>query len=427
MKLFIDRVKIFVKGGDGGSGVVSFRREKYVPYGGPDGGDGGKGGSVILEVDRGLRTLLDFRYRQHIKAQRGEHGQGGNKKGQNGKDIIVKVPPGTQVINSENDELLIDLLNPGQKAIVAKGGRGGRGNASFVSTRRQTPTLSEKGEPAQEAWLKLELKVVADVGLIGFPNAGKSTLLSRISEAKPKIASYPFTTLSPNLGMVRLEEGISFVVADIPGLIEGAHKGVGLGHEFLRHVERTRVLLHLIDTASTEGRDPLDDYTKINEELRKYSSNLAEKPQVVVSNKMDIPEAEKNLSKLREAMPEERVFPVSAVTGAGIKELLFHTASILKEFIEEEVEPVEEEVFHVVYSHKKADDFTIRNENGVYIITGAGIERLLAMTDFNNPEAVGRLQRTFAKSGIEKELKEKGAKPGDTVRVRDYEFEYHEE
>jgi GTPase len=425
MKLFIDRVKIFVKGGDGGNGVASFRREKYVPHGGPDGGDGGKGGNVVLEVDRGLRTLLDFRYRQHLKAPRGGHGQGKKKKGQDGEDIIVKVPPGTQVFDAEEGRLLADLVRPGQRAVVARGGRGGRGNPHFTSARRQAPRLAENGEPGEEAVLRLELKMMADVGLVGFPNAGKSTFLSRISAAKPKIAPYPFTTLSPNLGVVKVGE-IDFVVADIPGLIEGAHKGVGLGHEFLRHVERTKVLLHLLDTAGTEGRNPLEDYLKISHELRQYSSALAQKRQIVAANKMDLPTASDNLQLLQANLPDEKIFPISAITGEGVKELLYHTAAVFREVMQKEAPEVEEEVIHITYRPKE-ESFSVHSEDGFFVVRGTVIERLVAMTDFNNPEAVHKLQRSFVKSGIEKELKKQGIKEGDAVHVGGLEFNYREE
>ena len=425
--MFIDRVKIYVKGGAGGNGVVSFRREKYVPLGGPDGGDGGRGGSVILQVDEGLRTLLDFRYRQHIKAPRGEHGQGKRRRGRDGEDITVKVPPGTQVYDAGEEgeaRLLADLVRPGQKAVVARGGRGGRGNAQFTSTRRQAPRLAEKGEPGEEAWLRLELKVVADVGLIGFPNAGKSTLLSRISAAKPKIAPYPFTTLSPNLGMVKVGE-TDFAAADIPGLIEGAHKGVGLGHEFLRHVERTKLLLHLVDLAGTEGRDPVQDYLKIREELDLYSPELAAKPEILVANKVDLPEAAAHLQQLQDRLPDMIIFPISAVTGQGIQDLLYQTAARIQELRAAEAPVPEDEVVQVDYAPRE-ERFSVHNDAGLFVVRGTAIERLVAMTDFENPEALRRLQRAFQKSGIEKELKKQGIQEGDSVQVAGFEFEYRE-
>ena len=423
--MFIDRVKIFVKGGDGGNGVVSFRREKYVPHGGPDGGDGGRGGNVVLQADEGLRTLLDFRYRQHIKAPRGEHGQGKKRRGRDGKDTVVKVPPGTQVYDAGNQgeqRLLADLVRPGQQALVARGGRGGRGNAQFATTRRQAPRLAEKGEPGEENWLRLELKLVADVGLIGFPNAGKSTLLSRISAARPKIADYPFTTLTPSLGVVKIGEK-DFVAADIPGLIEGAHKGVGLGHEFLRHVERTKVLIHVVDLAGVEGREPLRDYQKIREELHLYSPELSDKPEIIAGNKLDLPGTEENIKMLREGLPARDLYPISAVTGQGVKELLYHTAALLEDMRTGEEEEDGEEVIEVVYTPRE-DSFSIHSEAGFFVVRGKAIERLVVMTDMDSPEGVQRLQRVFRKSGIEKELRKRGIQEGDSVRIGTFEFTY---
>ncbi len=424
--MFIDSVKILVKGGDGGNGVVSFRREKYVSHGGPDGGEGGRGGSVVLEADQNLRTLLDFRYRQQVKAPRGAHGQGKNSKGHVGQDIIVKVPLGTQIYEVEKGDLLADLVQSGQRVVVARGGQGGMGNTHFSNARCRAPRIAEKGEPGEEVNLLLELKVVADIGLVGFPNAGKSTLLSRISQAKPKIASYPFTTLQPNLGVVRLEEGIDFVVADIPGLIEGAHLGVGLGHEFLKHVERTKVLLHMVDIAATEGRDPRDDYQKIKEELFRYSSHLSKKPQIVAANKCELPSAVENLSALQELLNEEKVYAISAVTGEGVKELLYQVAKLLRDTVaREKIVSPEKEVLHIRYTAPEKG-FTVQKEEGVFIVKGRGLEKLAAMTDIESSEALQRLQRVFNKAGLEKELKRQGVKSGDTVRVGTYEFEYQD-
>lgn len=424
--MFIDSVKILVKGGDGGNGAASFRREKYVSHGGPDGGEGGRGGSVVLEADQNLRTLLDFRYRQQIKASRGGHGQGKNCKGQVGQDTIVKVPLGTQIYEVEKGDLLADLVQSGQRVTVARGGQGGMGNTHFANARCRAPRIAEKGEPGEKVNLLLELKVVADIGLVGFPNAGKSTLLSRISQAKPKIAPYPFTTLQPNLGVVRLEEGLDFVVADIPGLIEGAHLGVGLGHEFLKHLERTKVLLHLVDVAATEGRDPRDDYQKIKEELFRYSSDLAKKPQIVVANKCDLPVAIENLVALKELLNEEKVYPISAVTGEGIKELLYRAAKLLRDTVaKENITSSEKEVFHIKYTAPEKG-FTVEKKEGVFIVKGRGLEKLVAMTDIENSEALQRLQRVFNKTGLDKELKNQGVKSGDAVCVGAYEFEYQD-
>ncbi len=329
--MFVDTARIYVKAGDGGHGCIAFRREKYVPRGGPAGGDGGRGGDVILVVDHNIQTLMDFRYQRHFKAERGEHGMGDKKHGANAEDIRIKVPPGTVVKDAETGEVLADLTEPGQEVVVARGGRGGRGNARFKSSTNQAPQFAEDGKPGEERWLELELKLLADVGLVGFPNAGKSTLLSRVSAAKPKVASYPFTTLIPNLGVVEHGEQ-SWVMADIPGLIEGAHQGVGLGHEFLRHIERTRVLLHVVDVAGTEGRDPVDDFLKINEELGFYDERLTKLPQIVAANKIDIPAGEENLPRFHEAVQKKgfKVFPISATTGQGIDALLAAIAETLR-------------------------------------------------------------------------------------------------
>ncbi len=330
--MFVDRAKINVKGGDGGNGCVAFRREKFVPRGGPSGGDGGHGGSVILVVDPGLRTLMDFKHRIHFKAGRGQHGQGSNMTGSDGADLFVRVPPGT-IVQDDKGVILADLTEEGQRFVAARGGKGGRGNARFATPTRQAPRIAEPGEPGEERWIVLELKVLADAGIVGFPNAGKSTLLSRVTSARPKIADYAFTTLSPNLGVVRLPGGDSFVLADIPGLIEGAHEGKGLGHEFLRHVERTRVLIHMIDVAGTEGRDPLEDFAIVNRELELYNTSLARLPQVVALNKIDLPAGRENAPRVRAGIEKtgNPVFAVSAVTGEGIREMLFKVADILRQ------------------------------------------------------------------------------------------------
>jgi len=329
--MFVDRAKINVKGGDGGDGCVSFRREKFIPRGGPNGGDGGRGGSILLVVDPSLRTLMDFRYKVHFKAKKGRHGQGSNMTGADGGDLLVKVPPGT-VVKDENGGVLADLTGEGETLVVARGGRGGRGNARFATATRQAPRIAERGEPGEERWIVLELKLLADVGIIGFPNAGKSTLLSSVTKARPKIADYAFTTLSPNLGVVDLDGVDSFVLADIPGLIEGAHEGKGLGHDFLRHVERTRVLIHVIDIAATEGRDPLSDFHIVNRELESYNPSLANLPQIVAMNKADLPQAEKNAPRVRAALEGAgfTVFGISAVTGRGLRELMFSVHEVLR-------------------------------------------------------------------------------------------------
>ncbi|MDA8096722.1 MAG: GTPase ObgE [Clostridia bacterium] len=420
--MFYDYAKINLKAGDGGNGCVAFRREKYVPFGGPSGGDGGRGGDIILRADEGLRTLVDFRYRRHYKAERGQHGMGKNMHGKGGEDLIVRVPIGTTVRRVDGQRVLADLIRHGQEALVARGGRGGRGNARFATATHKAPKFAEKGEPGEELWVELELKLLADVGLVGFPNTGKSTIISRISAARPKIADYPFTTIQPNLGVVRLDEGTSFVVADIPGLIEGAHEGTGLGHRFLRHVERNRLLIHVVDVAGTEGRDPVEDFKVINRELERYSPALATRPQIVAANKMDQPDAADNLERLRASIGTEyEVFPVSALTGEGLQSLMYRTAALLETIPEPEPwEPEEEDV------DTYEPPFTVRMVDDYYVVSGKDIERVVAMTDLDNPEALFRLQQTILKMGLEDALKAEGIKEGDTVVIGNFEFEYAE-
>lgn len=336
--MFVDKAKIYVKGGDGGDGLVAFRREKYVPEGGPAGGDGGKGGDVIFRVDEGLRTLMDFRYQRHFKAQRGEKGRNKSQHGANAENMIVRVPPGTVVIDDDSQEVIADLTRHGQQIVVARGEQGGRGNIRFATPSNPAPELAEHGEEGQERWVVLELKVMADVGLVGFPSVGKSTLLSVVSAAKPKIGAYHFTTITPNLGVVEVGDGRSFVMADLPGLIEGAHEGVGLGHEFLRHVERTRLIVHVVDMAGSEGRDPFDDWQKINDELRQYNADLEKRPQIVAANKMDMPEAAEYLERFREEVAKVRgdleIMPISSLTRQGIQELLYRVSDLLDQIPE---------------------------------------------------------------------------------------------
>ncbi|MDW7673889.1 MAG: GTPase ObgE [Bacillota bacterium] len=420
--MFYDQAKIYVKGGDGGNGMVAFRREKYVPEGGPSGGDGGKGGNVIITTDPGLKTLVDFKYKRHYKADRGEHGQSKNCHGKSAGDLIIKVPLGTIVKDADTDEILADLVAEEQSYSVVKGGRGGRGNTRFTSAQNRVPTLAENGEPGEEKWVQLELKLLADVGLVGFPNAGKSTLIGRISAAKPKIGDYPFTTITPNLGVVSVGEGNSFVVADIPGLIEGAHTGVGLGHEFLRHVERTRLLLHIVDIAGTEGRDPVDDINIINSELQKYDERLAKRPQLLVANKIDVPGTEENIAKVQAAFPEQQLYAISAATGQGVDQLINEVAKLLETLVEEEPVIEEEEVRHVAFTDAP-ERFTIDVEDGVYIVSGKEIERHFAMTNFDNEASVRRFQNIIKVMGIEDALREAGAKEGDVVRIKDLEFD----
>ena len=414
-----------MKGGDGGNGIVSWRREKYVPRGGPAGGDGGRGGNVILVVSEGLRTLLDFKYQRHFKAERGEYGGTSNRHGANASDLVVKVPPGTVVRDDDTSEVLGDLIEPGQHLVVARGGRGGRGNASFLSNANRAPSFAEKGEPGQERWISLELKVVADVGLVGYPNAGKSTFLSRVSAAQPKIANYPFTTLTPNLGVVAAGEGRSFVLADIPGLIEGAHQGTGLGHEFLRHVERTRLLLHVLDTAGTDGRDPLADFEDINKELALHDPALASRPQLVVCNKMDLPEARERFPRLAEEIVNRgyEVFAISGATGEGMDRVIYRAADLLDEMGPPPV-TTESTAEEQVFRPRPSREHHIDVQEGVFVVSGEDLERLAAMTDWRNDEAVRRFNRVLQRRGIEDELRAMGAKDGDTVRVRDVELEF---
>ncbi|CAM4337870.1 GTPase ObgE [Paenibacillus macerans] len=431
--MFVDKAKIYVKGGDGGDGIVAFRREKYVPEGGPAGGDGGKGGDVIFRVDEGLRTLMDFRYQRHFKAQRGEKGRNKSQHGANAENMIVRVPPGTVVIDDDTQEVLADLTRHGQQIIVARGGRGGRGNIRFATPNNPAPELAEHGEEGEERWVVLELKVMADVGLVGFPSVGKSTLLSVVSAAKPKIGAYHFTTIAPNLGVVEVGEGRSFVMADLPGLIEGAHEGVGLGHEFLRHVERTRLIVHVVDMAGSEGRDPFDDWQKINDELRQYNADLEHRPQIVAANKMDMPESAENLEKFRKQVSEVRgdleIMPISSLTRQGVQELVYRAADLLDQIPEapaiEEVTELEE---RKIYKLDKREDegFTIRRENETFIVESVKIERMMKRMQLNSHDAILKLARTLRHMGVDEELRKRGAKDGTPVRIGDFEFEFVE-
>ncbi|KEQ22566.1 GTPase ObgE [Paenibacillus tyrfis] len=432
--MFVDKAKIYVKGGDGGDGLVAFRREKYVPEGGPAGGDGGDGGDVIFRVDEGLRTLVDFRYQKHFKAQRGEKGRNKSQHGANADDMIVRVPPGTVVINDDTQEIIADLTRHGQQVIVAKGGRGGRGNTRFATPNNPAPEIAENGEEGVERWVVLELKVMADVGLVGFPSVGKSTLLSVVSGAKPKIGAYHFTTLTPNLGVVDVGDGRSFVMADLPGLIEGAHEGVGLGHEFLRHVERTRIIVHVVDMAATEGRDPFEDWVKINDELKLYNAKLEERPQIVAANKMDMPDAEEQLAefkrRLAEIGKELDIYPISALSRTGVQELLYKVADKLETIpdmpmVEELVELSERKVYRL--ETEEDEDFTIRRENDVFVVDSPSIEKLIKRTNFSTHESVMRFARILRKKGVDQALRERGAKDGQTIRIGDFEFEFVEQ
>ncbi|EPY12810.1 MULTISPECIES: GTPase ObgE [Paenibacillus] len=433
--MFVDKTRIYVKGGDGGDGIVSYRREKYVPMGGPAGGDGGHGGDVIFRVDEGLRTLVDFRYQKHFKADRGEKGRNKSRHGANAEDMIVRVPPGTVVIDDDTKEVIADLTRQGQEVVIAKGGRGGRGNIRFATANNPAPELAEHGEEGQERWVILELKVMADVGLVGFPSVGKSTLLSVVSAAQPKIGAYHFTTITPNLGMVDVGEGRSFVMADLPGLIEGAHTGIGLGHEFLRHVERTRIIVHVVDMAGMEGRDPFDDWVKINEELKLYNEKLSERPQIIAANKMDMPEAEENLAVFREKVREMtgsdiEIMPISSLTRQGIQELLYRAMELLEQLPDApEVEAVAEVDERKIYRFEKTrhdSEFTIRRENDTFVVESEAVENMLKRMQMNSHDAILRFARTLRHMGIDEALRKRGAVDGTIVRIADFEFEFVE-
>ena len=420
--MFVDYAKINVKAGDGGNGVVAFRREKYVPMGGPAGGDGGRGGSIVIQADEGLSTLMDFKYRSHFKAERGKHGQGKHMHGAGGQDIIIRVPAGTVIKDDASEEVSADLTNHGQTVVVARGGRGGRGNARFATAANKAPSVAENGEPGEEKWIRLELKLLADIGLVGLPNAGKSTLIANVSAARPKIADYPFTTLVPNLGVVRLKNGESFVLADIPGLIAGAHQGAGLGHRFLRHIERTRVLIFVLDTAQTESQNVLKDYYTLRDELEKFSADLAAKPYLIAANKMDLPEARQNIAALQEEFADQLVM-ISAATGQGTEELMIKACQLLASLPQEETIAGDEVVLR---KFEEEPPFIIEFINGVFEVSGKRIEKLVAMTNFSTDEGLERFQRTIAQMGLEEALRQEGIKAGQTVKIKDLEFEYSE-
>jgi len=422
--MFIDSARIFIKAGNGGNGAVSFRREKYVPAGGPDGGDGGDGGNVVFVVDENVRTLADLRYKRHYRAESGQDGGSSNRTGKSGEDLVIKVPPGTIIKDEKSSRVIADLTEAGQSVIAAKGGRGGKGNQHFATSTRQVPNFAKSGEPGEERWVVLELRLLADVGLIGYPNVGKSTILSVVSSARPKIANYHFTTIEPNLGVVWLGEGKSFTLADIPGLIEGAHKGIGLGHEFLKHIERTRVLIHVVDVSGIEGRDPLKDFEVINRELEEYNPELAKKPQVVAANKTDITGALENYEGLKKVLEERgiKVFPISAASNKGLKELMGYVEKMLDELPRSA--PLAESTEEVVYTAEEEEPFTITRENDVYVVTGNSVRKLVASTNFDDTESLRYFQRAIKKMGLIEALEEKGIKEGDTVRLYDFEFEY---
>ena len=423
--MFVDEVKLKVIAGSGGDGCTAFRREKFVPNGGPNGGNGGKGSNIIFTVDKGLRTLLDLKYQKEIKGKRGEHGSGKNQFGKNAEDIIIKVPEGTTVTDIDTGVVIADLVNENDSAVIAYGGRGGRGNKAFATPSNPAPDISEHGEPGEERYIKVELKMLADVGLVGLPSVGKSTILSQVSRANPKIAAYHFTTLSPNLGVVKTNEGKVFVMADLPGLIEGASKGEGLGDKFLRHVERTRIICHVIDMSGFEGRNPYDDYVLINKELEEFSPKLLNKKQVVIANKMDIEGAKENLEEFKKKVDAE-VFEVSAITNEGLDKVITHLADLLENIEEEPLYQESQIESHVLYKFKKEKPFSITKESNAWVVRGDSIEKLFKMTKFNSNDATLRFARKLKNMGIDDELKRLGAVSGDTVRILDYEFEYIE-
>ena len=424
--MFIDKARIFVKAGNGGNGAVSFRREKYVPAGGPDGGDGGRGASVIFEVDNDLRTLMDFKYQRKYVATPGGDGSKKRQAGKNGEDLVLKVPAGTIIRDEASGKIIADLKHEGDRAVVARGGRGGKGNQHFANAVRQAPNFAKSGTDGEEEWVILELKMIADVGLLGFPNVGKSTFLSVVTAAKPKIANYHFTTLTPNLGVVQTKFGDSFVLADIPGLIEGAAEGIGLGHDFLRHVERTKVLIHIVDISGLEGRNALEDFDAINGELKLYNEKLSTRPQVVVANKIDILEDESVYEEFKTTLEERgyKVFKMSAATREGIDDVIAYVSQVLKDA--EEIEVVSEEELYVPeLDDAEEEGLQIEIEDGVYVVTGKSLRRIMYSVNFEDMESIQFFQKTMESQGVFDRLREMGIEDGDTVKIYDIEFEFY--
>ena len=424
--MFIDKARIFVKAGNGGNGAVSFRREKYVPAGGPDGGDGGRGASVIFEVDNDLRTLMDFKYQRKYVATPGGDGSKKRQAGKNGEDLVLKVPAGTIIRDEASGKIIADLKHEGDRAVVARGGRGGKGNQHFANAVRQAPNFAKSGTDGEERWVILELKMIADVGLLGFPNVGKSTFLSVVTAAKPKIANYHFTTLTPNLGVVQTKFGDSFVLADIPGLIEGAAEGIGLGHDLLRHVERTKVLIHIVDISGLEGRNALEDFDAINGELKLYNEKLSTRPQVVVANKIDILEDESVYEEFKTTLEERgyKVFKMSAATREGIDDVIAYVSQILKDA--EEIELVSEEELYVPeLDDEQEEGLQVEIEDGVYVVTGKSLRRIMYSVNFEDMESIQFFQKTMESQGVFDKLREMGIEDGDTVKIYDIEFEFY--
>ena len=424
--MFVDYTKIIIKSGDGGNGAITFRREKYIPSGGPDGGDGGKGGDIYFEVDPDSNTLIDFSYHKKYKAQNGENGSGSNCTGKSGEDLIIKVPIGTVVKEASTGKVIADLSEKGQKELILPGGRGGKGNSHFATSTRQAPHFSQSGEKGIEVEVILELKLLADVGLIGYPNVGKSTILSVVTAATPKIADYHFTTINPNLGVVKTDYGDSFVLADIPGIIEGASEGVGLGIQFLRHIERTRLLLHVIDVSGSEGRNPVDDFYKINEELGKYSKQLSKRKQIIVANKIDAMQ-DSSLYQTLENLAKEKgleIFKISAVTGQGLKELFQRVSEVLKTLPKEELEGSSEKVIYTLKEDR--EEFSVQVVDGEYIVTGPAIDRLMSRVNIEDNESLSYFQKVLEQIGVNAKLKQMNVKEGDTIKLNDWEFEWYD-
>ena len=424
--MFTDYVKIHAQAGKGGNGAIAFRREKYVAAGGPDGGDGGKGGDVYFKVDKDANTLIEFRYKKKFKAENGENGEGGHRFGKSGEDLYIPVPIGTVVKDTTTNEVLADLSEPGQVALILKGGRGGKGNSHFATSTRQAPRFAQDGEPGEEKDLTLELKLLADVGLIGFPNVGKSTFLSVVTSATPKIANYHFTTIEPNLGVVKSKYGDSFVIADIPGIIEGASEGIGLGIQFLRHIERTRLLLHFIDVSGLEGRNPVEDYYKVNEELKKYSEKLSKRTQIIVANKIDSMQDSSLYDELEKVAKEhnQKIFKISGVTGEGVEDLMNYVSKTLKTLPKENLIEIKEK--EKVYTLKDEADFTITKEKDVYVVKGEKVDSIMRKVNIGDYESLFYLHRKLDEIGLNQALKKQGIKDGDIVKIGDYEMEWED-
>ncbi len=422
--MFVDEVNLELIAGSGGNGCTAFRREKYVPMGGPYGGDGGRGANIIFKADTGLNTLLDLRYQKKYQAPSGENGEGKNKDGANAKDMIIKVPVGTVVTDLKTEEVIADLIKPGQEAIIAKGGRGGRGNSSLRTKANNAPNYSENGEEGEKKEVKVELKLLADVGLVGLPSVGKSTIISCLSASRPKIAAYHFTTLNPNLGVVRAQNGKTFVMADLPGLIEGASLGQGLGDKFLKHIERCKVVAHVIDMACVEGRDPFEDYELINKELAEFNKKLLDKPQIIIANKMDVEGSSENLKEFKKKVKDIKIFEVSAATNTGLQEVADYLQNMIEEMPDEEILKSESIEEHKIYKYEKKEPFTIHKEDDVWVIEGKDIEKMFKMTKFANEDDEYRFANRLTKLGVDEKLRELGAEDGDQVRILDFYFDF---